>query len=234
MTPTLTYLAPALARIHPGWHELIHSPALQAALADLDAALQQQAARHTIYPPPPTIFHALSYCAPADVRVVILGQDPYHGAGEACGMAFSVPRGIRVPPSLRNVYKELEADLGIPVARHGDLSSWARQGVLLLNTVMTVEADQAGSHRKLGWQGVTDALIQALSDASGSRCFLLWGKDAAAKQALLDARRHHILLAPHPSPLAAHRGFFGSRHFSASNAFLLEHGVPAIDWSITD
>lgn len=234
MTASLPYLSPALARLHPGWHDLIHSPALLARLADIDAALQREATVHPVYPSRPAIFHALSYCAPADVRVVILGQDPYHGAGEACGMAFSVPPGIRVPPSLRNVYKELAADLGITPPCHGDLSSWARQGVLLLNTVLTVQADQAGSHRRLGWQEVTDALIRALSDAPGHRCFLLWGKDAAAKQPLLDAQRHHVLLAPHPSPLAAHRGFFGCRHFSASNTFLRAHKLPAIDWQLAD
>ncbi|VEB39918.1 Uracil-DNA glycosylase [Chromobacterium violaceum] len=169
--PSLTYLAPALARIHPDWEAVLDQAAVAARLAEIDRllVLQQQDGK-TLFPPPPQVFNALAFAAPADVKVVILGQDPYHGDGEAMGLSFSVPDGARVPPSLRNIYKELAADLGLGVPASGDLTHWAQQGVLLLNSVLTVERDKAGSHGKLGWQTVSDALIDAVNRDNPAAC----------------------------------------------------------------
>ncbi|WP_425495685.1 uracil-DNA glycosylase [Pandoraea capi] len=192
----------------------------------------------TVYPA--DIFHALRMTSPKDVKVVILGQDPYHGddhgIAQAHGMAFSVQRGVRVPPSLRNIYKEIERDLGIAPPAHGNLDAWAKQGVLLLNTTLTVEAGNAASHakpfRKGGWQACTDTLLSGLAAQQGPLVFLLWGSHAQAKAPLLSGHGHLLLEAPHPSPLSAHRGFLGCGHFSAANAFLTTHGKPPIDWRL--
>lgn len=196
------------------------------------------AAGKTVYPA--DIFHALRMTSPQDVKVVILGQDPYHGddngIAQAHGLAFSVQRGVRVPPSLRNIYKEIERDLGIAPPSHGNLDAWARQGVLLLNTTLTVEAGNAASHAKPfrtgGWQACTDTLLSGLAARHGPLVFMLWGGHAQAKAPLLEGHGHLLLEAPHPSPLSAHRGFLGCGHFSAANAFLERHGKPPIDWRV--
>ena len=197
------------------------------------------AAGKTVYPA--DIFHALRMTSPEDVKVVILGQDPYHGddngIAQAHGMAFSVQHGVRVPPSLRNIYKEIERDLGFAAPSHGNLDAWAKQGVLLLNTSLTVEAGNAASHAKPfrkggGWQACTDTLLTGLAAQQGPLVFLLWGSHAQAKAPLLSGHGHLLLEAPHPSPLSAHRGFLGCGHFSAANVFLKEHGKTPIDWRV--
>lgn len=228
----LTYLSPALARVHPAWKTVLRQPAIAAKLAEIDRQLcQQQQDGKTLFPPPPQVFNALSFAAPADVKVVILGQDPYHGDGEAMGLSFSVPEGVRVPPSLRNIYKELAADLGLGVPASGDLSHWAQQGVLLLNSVLTVERDKAGSHGKLGWQMVSDALIDAVNRDNAGCVFLLWGNWAHTKAERIDTSRHLVLTAAHPSPLSASRGFHGCRHFSQVNAWLIARGRQPVRWA---
>lgn len=185
----------------------------------------------TIYPPPKQIFSALDATPFENVKVVILGQDPYHGPGQAHGLCFSVQPGVPIPPSLRNMYLEIQNDLGIPMPRHGHLTRWAEQGVLLLNAVLTVEQGLAGSHQGKGWEGFTDAVIDHLNREREGLVFMLWGSYAQAKGRLIDARRHLVLKAPHPSPLSAHRGFLGCRHFSIANAYLEERGQTPIDWT---
>lgn len=190
----------------------------------------------TVYPPEERTFFALTATPPERVRAVILGQDPYHEPGQANGLAFSVRPGIKLPPSLQNIYKELEADLSVPAAKNGDLTSWARQGVFLLNTVLSVQAHRANSHKDFGWQIFTDAVIAALGSLPQPIAFLLWGAQAQKKAAIIRQSPHPrlILESPHPSPLSAYRGFFGSRPFSQVNAFLLSCGFPAIDWKIPE
>ena len=195
----------------------------------------EEEAGKTIYPPRGSRLKALELTPLDEVKVVILGQDPYHGPGQAMGLCFAVPEGVRVPPSLVNIYKELEADLGIPRAGHGDLSGWARQGVLLLNNTLTVEAGQAGSHAGRGWDAVTDACVAAVAAREEASVFILWGSHAQAKAKRIAGLRdgpHHVIESPHPSPLSAHRGFFGSKPFSRANAFLASNGRGAIDWSV--
>ena len=187
-----------------------------------------------IYPPGGQIFNALNSTPFDQVRVVILGQDPYHGPGQAHGLCFSVQHGVRVPPSLANIYREIQSDLGIEPAHHGYLQSWAEQGVLLLNAVLTVERGQAGSHQGKGWEKFTDAIVQLLNDEREGLVFMLWGSYAMKKGAIIDAGKHLVLKAPHPSPLSAHRGFLGCRHFSSANDYLVEHGSQPIDWSIAE
>ncbi len=197
----------------------------------------EESAGKTVYPPRGHRLTALRLTAPDAVRVVILGQDPYHGVGQAHGLAFSVPRDVRVPPSLANVYKELAADLNIARPPHGHLAAWARQGVLLLNTTLTVEAGRAGSHRGAGWEAVTDTIVDAVAASPAPSVFMLWGNHARSKAARIAERgsgRHLILTAAHPSPLSARAGFFGCRHFSRANAFLAEHGRGAIDWRVDE
>ncbi|NVJ68258.1 MAG: uracil-DNA glycosylase [Gammaproteobacteria bacterium] len=185
----------------------------------------------TIYPAKKKVFQALNSTPFDQVKVVILGQDPYHGPNQANGLCFSVNKEIPLPPSLRNIYKEIEQDLGCEMPRHGDLSHWAKQGVLLLNAVLTVEDGQAGSHANRGWEKVTDSIIQSLNQLDHSVVFLLWGAYAQKKSSLIDSK-HHILKAPHPSPLSAHRGFFGCKHFSKCNQILVEHGQTPIQWAL--
>jgi uracil-DNA glycosylase len=186
----------------------------------------------TVYPPGNLIFNAFSHTSFDRVKAVILGQDPYHGKGQAHGLCFSVPPGIPQPPSLVNIFKELHADLGIPVPIHGNLEKWADQGVLLLNATLTVRAGQAGSHQNRGWETFTDAVIRSISRDRSSVVFLLWGRYAQAKEALVDASRHLVLKAAHPSPFSAHSGFFGCRHFSKTNEYLVSQGIDSIDWSL--
>ncbi|MDX3927752.1 MAG: uracil-DNA glycosylase [Shinella sp.] len=187
-----------------------------------------------IFPRGGEYFRALDLTPLEDVRVVILGQDPYHGEGQAHGLCFSVRPGVRIPPSLVNIYKELETDLGIPPARHGFLEHWARQGVLLLNSVLTVEMGRAGSHQGRGWERFTDAVIRIVNENDKPVVFMLWGSYAQKKAAFVDQRRHLVLRSPHPSPLSAHNGFFGCRHFSKANAFLEQHGRESIDWRLPE
>jgi uracil-DNA glycosylase len=188
----------------------------------------------TVYPPADDIFSALHLTPREKVKVVILGQDPYHNEGQAHGLSFSVRPGIEVPPSLVNIFKELHDDLGCRIPNNGFLEGWARQGVLMLNTVLTVRAHQANSHQNMGWENFTDAIIKAVDSLDHPVVFMLWGRPAQAKQALITNPRHLILKAPHPSPLSAYRGFFGCRHFSKANEFLTENGEEPIDWQIED
>lgn len=184
----------------------------------------------TIYPPAKFIFNAFNSCPFDEVKVVIVGQDPYHEPGQAHGLCFSVNEGIQIPPSLLNIYKELKNDLGKPVPPSGNLEKWARQGVLLLNATLTVQAHRAGSHQGKGWEEFTDAVIRHLAEERDHLVFILWGAYAQRKGASIDADRHLILKSPHPSPLSAHRGFFGNRHFSTTNDYLSAHDMKTIDW----
>lgn len=193
---------------------------------------QRKAAGATVFPPGRQMFAAFDATAFDQVRVVILGQDPYHGPGQAHGLSFSVPPGMPVPPSLLNIYKEIEADLGIARPGHGCLLPWARQGVLLLNAVLSVEQGQAGAHQGRGWEGFTDHVVDVLNRQREGLVFMLWGSYAQKKGAMIDTGRHRVLKAPHPSPLSAHRGFLGCRHFSQANDYLRRRGQPPIDWSL--
>lgn len=193
---------------------------------------QRKAAGARIFPPGSQIFAAFDATPFEQVKVVILGQDPYHGAGQAHGLCFSVLPGVPVPPSLLNIYKEIEDDLGIARPDHGCLLPWARQGVLLLNAVLTVEEGRAGAHQGKGWEGFTDHAIETLAREREGLVFLLWGSYAQAKGKVIDTRRHRVLKAPHPSPLSAHRGFLGCKHFSATNDYLARHGAAPIDWQL--
>lgn len=184
------------------------------------------------YPSMHDIFNAFHYTAYEDVKVVLLGQDPYHGPNQAEGLSFSVKKGVKIPPSLRNMYKELHDDIGCPIPPHGSLVKWAEQGVLLLNTVLTVQDGKAHSHRGKGWEPFTDHVISILNEREKPMVFLLWGKPAQAKQALIDSSKHYIVTAPHPSPLSAHRGFFGSKPYTKTNEFLREQGIIEIDWCL--
>ena len=194
--------------------------------------LMKECERGTVYPPCEDIFRAFLLTPFKKVRVVILGQDPYHGPGQAHGLSFSVPRGVRSPPSLRNIFKEIQRDLGIPPSMSGDLTPWAQQGILLLNASLTVRAGDPGSHQKIGWQQFTDAVIARLSAEREGIIFLLWGNLAWRKEALIDTARHHVLKAAHPSPLSAYRGFSGCGHFSKVNELLQEQGSEPINWSL--
>lgn len=188
----------------------------------------------TIYPDMYDIFNALHYTPFSSVKAVILGQDPYHGPGQAHGLCFSVKPGVPAPPSLVNIFKEMRDDLGLPIPNHGCLVSWAKQGVLLLNTVLTVRAGQANSHKGMGWETFTDRVIESLNKKEEPVVFLLWGSHAQSKAALITNPKHHLIKSPHPSPLSAHRGFFGSRPFSRTNQFLREAGIAEIDWQLPE
>lgn len=195
------------------------------------ALLQAKEDGKIVYPPGPLIFNAFNLTPFAQVKVVILGQDPYHNPGQAMGLSFSVPDGVRKPASLNNIYKEMVADVGIEKPNHGNLTKWANQGVFLLNAMLTVEHKKAGSHRKFGWQKFTDAVIQKLSDKREGIIFMLWGNFAKAKRSLIDENKHHVLTAVHPSPLAG-SGFLGNKHFSTANRLLQEQGKEVIDWQV--
>jgi uracil-DNA glycosylase len=220
------------ADIEEKWKELLKDEFISPYFQELKAFLLAEKSRSTVYPPGRLIFNAFNLTPADKVRVVILGQDPYHGAGQAHGLCFSVPDDIRIPPSLKNIYKELDDDLNIPAAGHGNLGKWARQGVLLLNATLTVRANQAGSHQNRGWEKFTDAAISALSGNYSDIVFLLWGRYAQAKESLIDTGRHHVLKAAHPSPFSAYNGFFGCRHFSKTNALLASHRDGPVDWRL--
>lgn len=220
--------------VHLGneWDELLASEFQQEYYQQLREFLKREYWTRTIYPDMYEIFEALKLTSYSDVKVVILGQDPYHGPGQAHGLAFSVKPGVAAPPSLMNIFKELQDDLGCFIPNNGCLIPWAKQGVLLLNTSLTVRAGAAGSHRGKGWEIFTDSIIQRLNARTEPIVFLLWGNPAKAKQRLITNRHHLVLTAAHPSPLSAHRGFFGCRHFSRANAFLNSTGQGEIDWQI--
>lgn len=196
--------------------------------------LKQEYQSRTVYPDMNDIFNALRYTAFRDVKAVILGQDPYHGAGQAHGLCFSVKKGVDIPPSLQNIYKEMQSDLGIKPPSHGELTYLAKQGVLMLNTVLTVRSGQAASHRGHGWETFTDRVISEINEKAEPVVFILWGRPAAQKAEIITNPIHLKLKAPHPSPLSAHRGFFGSRPFSKTNDFLTAHGIAPIDWQIPE
>lgn len=197
-------------------------------------ALAAEYKTQTVYPPKEDLFSALKLTPYHRVKAVIIGQDPYHGAGQAHGLSFSVRPGVRVPPSLKNIYKELHADLGVPVPKHGSLIHWAEQGVLLLNAVLTVRESQPNSHQALGWQTFTDTVIRELNERNEPMVFMLWGSHAQKKGAFINRDKHLVLESTHPSPLAAHRGFLGSRPFSKANEFLVSKGIKPIDWTIPE
>lgn len=216
------------------WDEILAAEFEMEYYLALRAFLKNEYRTQTIYPDMYNIFHALKCTDFPSVRAVILGQDPYHGEGQAHGLAFSVQRGVKTPPSLVNIYKELETDLGIAPAKHGNLEAWARGGVLLLNTALTVRAGAANSHRGKGWETFTDHVIAHLNQREEPMVFLLWGANAKSKMPLLDQSKHLVLTAAHPSPLSAHNGFFGCKHFSKCNAFLRAHGQTELDWRLPD
>ena len=220
-------------RLAPSWKPRIGDWFAREDMQALSAFLRERRAGGTrIHPAPANIFAAFDATPFEDVKVVILGQDPYHGPGQAHGLCFSVMPGVPVPPSLVNIYKELARDTGFVRPDHGHLMPWARQGVLLLNSVLTVEAGQAGSHQGKGWEGFTDHVVDVLNREREHLVFLLWGSYAQKKGAVIDPRRHRVLKAPHPSPLSAHRGFLGCGHFSAANEYLCRHGQVPIDWML--
>lgn len=220
-------------QLEASWLEHLASEFEQPYMQNLRAFLQQEkAARKTVYPAGSNIFSALNTTPFTNVKVVILGQDPYHGPNQAHGLSFSVERGVPPPPSLQNIFKELQADLGLPIPNHGCLESWAQQGVLLLNSVLTVRHKQAGSHAGKGWEQFTDRVIDCINSKRDGLVFLLWGSYAQKKGGFIDASRHLVLKSPHPSPLSAHRGFLGCRHFSTANQYLDDNDSGAIDWAL--
>lgn len=220
-------------RLEPSWKARIGDWLLRPEMRELAAFLRQRkVAGVPVYPPGPRIFAAFDATPFDQVKVVILGQDPYHGPGQAHGLCFSVLPGVAVPPSLENIFKEIEDELGIPRPDHGCLLPWARRGVLLLNAVLTVEQGRAGSHQGRGWEGFTDHAIETLAREREGLVFMLWGSYAQAKGKVIDPRRHRVLKAPHPSPLSAYRGFFGCGHFAAANRYLVQRGQAPIDWSL--
>ena len=196
----------------------------------IEEFIKAEYATKTVYPPKEDVYNAFKYTPLKNVKVVIVGQDPYHGVGEAHGLCFSVNDGIQFPPSLQNIFKEINSDLGIPMPKSGNLTRWAEQGVLLLNATLTVRASQAGSHQGRGWEEFTDAVIKIISEKAENVVFILWGSYAIKKKALIDASKHYILTAPHPSPLSSYRGFFGCKHFSQTNTYLASKGKTPIEW----
>ncbi len=220
-------------KLEDSWKAALQAEFEQPYMKELGAFLRsEKAAGKTIYPPGPLIFNALNSTPVDEVRAVILGQDPYHGPGQAHGLCFSVQPGVAPPPSLQNIYKELKRDLNLDIPRHGYLQRWADQGVLMLNTSLTVEQGMAGSHAKMGWQRLTDRIIEVVSERCSNVVFMLWGAHAQSKARLIDPSKHLLLKSVHPSPLSAHRGFIGNGHFSRANQFLKQQGKEPIDWRL--
>ena len=217
-------------KIEKSWQEVLQPEFDKPYFENLVGFVKQEYASRTIFPPAGQIFSAFNTCPFSDVKVVILGQDPYHGPGQAHGLCFSVNDGIPFPPSLQNIFKEITSDLGIPAPKTGNLTRWAEQGVLLLNATLTVRASQAGSHQGKGWEEFTDAVIKTISEKAENVVFILWGSYAIKKKALINASKHCILTAPHPSPLSSYRGFFGCKHFSKTNTYLTSKGKTPIEW----
>ena len=220
-------------RIGKDWDPLLSSEYTQPYFKSLKGFIASEYLKNKCFPPKDQIFNAFNLCAFKDLKAVLIGQDPYHGMGQANGLAFSVNSGVPIPPSLKNIFKELERDLELPTPKNGDLSNWASQGVLLLNATLTVRQTDAGSHQKEGWEQFTDHVIQTISKSKSNVVFLLWGAYARKKRKLIDGERHLILESGHPSPLSANRGYwFGNRHFSKTNAYLQSIGVDLIDWRV--
>jgi uracil-DNA glycosylase len=221
-------------RLDPSWKQRVGEYLTHEDMQSLRAFLRERMQKGArVFPPAPQMFAALDATPFHKVKVVILGQDPYHGFGQAHGLCFSVQHGTAVPPSLVNIFKELQRDLGIPTPTHGCLDHWAEQGVLLLNAVLTVEEGRAGAHQGKGWEGFTDHIVETLNREREHLVFLLWGAYAQAKGKMIDTSKHRVLKAPHPSPLSAHRGFIGCGHFSKANEYLVRHGMTPIDWSLS-
>lgn len=218
--------------IEASWKQVLEAEFSKTYFAELKHFLVEEKQKHIIFPPGKLIFNAFSLTPFDTVKVVLLGQDPYHNIGQAHGLCFSVPDGIPHPKSLINIFKELQDETGMAIPRSGNLEKWAKQGVLLLNASLTVRAHQAGSHQKQGWEQFTDAVIQAVSDKKEGVVFLLWGKYAQAKASMIDSKKHLILTTVHPSPLSASRGFFGCKHFIQTNEFLKQKGLDPIDWDL--
>lgn len=226
-----------MTKIHPqieeSWKEMMQDEFSKPYFSDLKDFIKLEKTKYQIYPPGPLIFEAFNKTPFNEVKVVILGQDPYHGAGQAHGLCFSVPDGVMFPPSLQNILTELKNDIGIPLPSSGNLTTWAKRGVLLLNATLTVRANLAGSHQGKGWETFTDAVIKKLSDKREKIVFLLWGKYAQNKRPLIDTTKHYIIEAPHPSPLSAYRGFMGCCAFSKTNKLLIDSGLEQVDWRLT-
>jgi uracil-DNA glycosylase len=219
-------------KIEAEWLTILRPEFEKPYFTELKSFLIEEKKLYRIYPPGNRIFAAFDYTPFSKVKVVVLGQDPYHSDGQAHGLCFSVPDGISLPPSLINIYKELNTDLNVPVPKSGNLEKWAKQGVLLLNATLTVRANQAGSHQRHGWENFTDEVIRQLSARHTGLVFILWGSYAQAKEALIDTSKHFVLKAVHPSPLSVYRGFFGCRHFSKTNELLVQAGKEPVDWSL--
>lgn len=223
-----------MSGISGDWYEALKGEFKKPYYKQLFDTVNEEYRTRQIFPPAQDIFNAFHYTPLKDVKVVIFGQDPYHNVGQAHGLCFSVQKGVQVPPSLVNIYKELQDDMGCTIPHHGCLTKWAEQGVLMLNTVLTVRAHEANSHRGIGWEEFTDAAIRVLNEQNRPMVFILWGAPAQRKEKMLNNPQHLILKAPHPSPLSAYRGFFGSKPFSQTNEFLKAHGEMPIDWQIED
>ncbi len=220
-------------KIEESWKEVLKDEFQKTYFQQITAHLKtERATGATIYPPGPLIFNAFDTTPFDEVKIVLLGQDPYHGKGQAMGLSFSVSDGVKPPPSLENIFKELHTDVGMAIPHTGNLTPWAKQGVFLLNAILTVRAKEPASHQKIGWQQFTDKVIQVISDKKEGIVFLLWGKFAQEKQVLIDETKHFVLKAAHPSPYSADKGFFGCRHFSKANDLLIKSGKDAIDWSL--
>lgn len=220
-------------KIEDSWKEVLKNEFTKPYFLQIATHLKtEKATKAVIYPPGPLIFNAFTHTPFDKVKVVILGQDPYHNPGQAMGLSFSVPDGVPAPPSLVNIYKELKNDIGMPIPSTGNLTKWAAQGVLLLNAVLTVRANEPASHGKIGWMNFTDAVIRKISEKKKGVVFLLWGRFAQEKQVLIDELKHHVLKAAHPSPLSAHNGFWGCKHFSRTNDLLIKQGLEPIDWKL--
>lgn len=217
-------------KIHPSWHSALAAEWDKPYFKELTDFVRKEYSTRLIFPPASQIFAAFDECPFDEVKVVILGQDPYHGIGQANGLCFSVNEGVQQPPSLVNIFKEVHDDTGAPIPADGDLSRWARQGVLLLNSTLTVAAHSAGSHQRRGWEEFTDEVVMRLATDRNNIVFMLWGSYAIHKGAFIDRTRHLVLTSPHPSPLSAYRGFFGNHHFSQANAYLRQHGQKEITW----
>lgn len=217
-------------RIETSWKQRLEEEFEKPYFGELIRFVRQEYATHTVFPPGKLIFNAFDHCPFDQVKVVILGQDPYHGPGQAHGLCFSVPDGVPFPPSLQNIFTEIDKDLGVPVPASGNLERWANQGVFLLNATLTVRAHQAGSHQNKGWERFTDSVIHLLAENREHLVFMLWGSYAQQKGRFIDASRHLVLQSVHPSPLSAYRGFFGNRHFSQANAYLATHRLEPIHW----
>ena len=214
------------------WNPLLKEEFEKPYWKKLQQYIFEERARYKVFPPNDDVFAALHMTSYQDVKILILGQDPYHGEGQAHGLCFSVKDGVSIPPSLRNIFKEINTDIGVTVPNHGNLESWARQGVLLLNATLTVRAHQAGSHQGKGWETFTDQVIRKVNEKAEKVVFLLWGAFARKKKVLIDIERHHVLESSHPSPFSAHRGFFGSKPFSTANSFLKESGRTPVNWEL--